>query len=69
MDWILFTLGLVFLAIGILGQIFGTRRVGIDNPGDRRALRWVTVVVSIVIGLWILIWSASHILHARATEQ
>lgn len=69
MEWLLFALGIVLLASGIAGQIFGTRSIGVTKPGDRRAAKWAVSVVSIVIGLWIVIWALVQLMHLHFTAH
>ncbi len=63
MAWTTLILGALLMAIGIGGQIFGTRKSSTLAPHDRPVRRWVLTVGSLVIGLWIVAISAAHFLH------
>ena len=63
MAWTTLILGALLMAIGIGGQIFGTRKSSTLAPHDRPARRWILTVGSLVIGLWIVALSAPHFLH------
>ncbi|HVT97254.1 MAG TPA: hypothetical protein VHE33_07075 [Acidobacteriaceae bacterium] len=63
MAWTTLILGVLLMAIGIGGQIFGTRKSATLAPHDRPARRWIITVGSLVIGLWIVAISAAHYLH------
>jgi hypothetical protein len=63
MAWITLILGALLMAIGIGGQIFGTRKSSTLSAHDRPARRWILTVGSLVIGLWIVALSAAHFLH------
>ncbi|MFZ0273967.1 MAG: hypothetical protein WB524_11775 [Acidobacteriaceae bacterium] len=63
MVWITLILGVILMAIGIGGQIFGTRKSSTLAPHDRPARRWILTVGTVVVGLWIVAFSAAHYLH------
>jgi len=63
MVWATLILGVLLMAIGIGGQIFGTRKSSSLALHDRPARRWIITVGSLVIGLWIVAFSAAHVLH------
>jgi hypothetical protein len=63
MAWLTLIIGAILLGIGITGQVFGTSKVRISHPHDRRARRWVMTVGSVVIGLWLVAFSAAHLIH------
>ena len=63
MAWTTLILGVLLMAIGIGGQIFGTRKSSSLAAHDRPARRWVLTVGSLVVGLWIVALSAAHFLH------
>ena len=63
MAWTTLILGALLMAIGIGGQIFGTRKSSTLAPHDRPMRNWVLTVGSLVIGLWIVAFSAAHYLH------
>jgi hypothetical protein len=63
MAWTTLILGALLMAIGIGGQIFGTRKSSTLAPHDRPVRRWILTVGSLVIGLWIVAISAAHYLH------
>jgi hypothetical protein len=63
MVWVTLILGVLLMAIGIGGQIFGTRKSSVLAPHDRPARKWILTVGSLVVGLWIVAYSAAHVLH------
>jgi hypothetical protein len=63
MAWFTLVLGALLMVIGIGGQIFGVRKTSTLAPHDRPARKWVITVGSLVIGLWIVAFSAAHVLH------
>lgn len=63
MAWFTLILGVALMAIGIGGQIFGTRKTSTLAPRDRHTRNWVFTVGSLVVGLWIVAFSAAHFLH------
>jgi hypothetical protein len=63
MAWTTLILGALLMAIGIGGQIFGIRKTSTLTPGDRRIRNWIFTVGSLVIGLWIVAFSAAQFLH------
>lgn len=63
MVWITLILGIALMAVGIGGQIFGVRKSTALAVHDRPARKWIITVGSLVVGLWIVAFSAAHILH------
>ncbi|MGB9030014.1 MAG: hypothetical protein WCC27_07835 [Acidobacteriaceae bacterium] len=63
MAWTTLILGALLLVIGIGGQIFGMRRTSTLAPGDRRIRNVIFTVGSLVIGLWVVAFSAARFLH------
>ncbi len=63
MAWTTLILGALLMAIGIGGQIFGVRKSTTLAPGDRRIRNWVFTVGSLVVGLWVVAFSAARFLH------
>ena len=63
MAWITLILGVLLMAIGIGGQIFGTRKSSALAPQDRHIRNWIFTVGSLVIGLWVVAFSAARFLH------
>lgn len=63
MAWFTLILGALLMVIGIGGQIFGIRKTSKLAAHDRPARKWVLTVGSLVVGLWIVAFSAAHVLH------
>jgi len=63
MAWITLILGVLLMAVGLGGQIFGTRKSSTLGPHDRHIRTWVFTVGSLVVGLWVVAFSAAHYLH------
>jgi hypothetical protein len=63
MVWITLILGVLLMAIGIGGQIFGTRKTSALAPQDRHTRNWIFTVGSLVVALWAIAFSAAHFLH------
>jgi uncharacterized membrane protein YiaA len=57
------TIGTIVFLIGIWGQIRLRSGKPLAPAGDRKSFNLVVTVGSIVIGLWLLIISAVHLLH------
>jgi amino acid transporter len=63
MAWFTLTLGVLLMAIGIGGQIFGIRKTAKLATHDRPVRKWVLTVGTLVAGLWIIAFSAAQFLH------
>jgi hypothetical protein len=63
MAWTTLILGVLLMAIGIGGQIFATRKTSTLAPSDRRIRNLVFTVGSLVVGLWVVAFSAARFLH------
>jgi hypothetical protein len=62
--------GVIIFLVGIGGQIMvGRRFAQTSAAGDRRSVRIVVLLAAIVIGLWLVIASGVHLLHAHATAH
>jgi hypothetical protein len=62
MAWITLVLGALLMAIGLAGQIFGVRKSSTLAPQDRQTRNWIFTVGTVVIGLWVVAFSAAHFL-------
>ncbi len=63
-------IGTAVFAIGIVGQfILGKRHRHQIQAGDRRGLRLVLTLAAIIVGAWMVIASATHVLHNHARVQ
>lgn len=62
MAWFTLITGGIILIIGLLGQIFGTRRGNPTHPDDKRVGKLVVTIGSAVVGLWMVAFSAAHLL-------
>lgn len=65
MAWLTLIVGALFLIVGIGGQVFGTQKTRMAHPHDLRARRWVMTVGSVVAGLWLVAFSAVHLIHLQ----
>lgn len=63
MAWFTLLFGALLIAVGVGGQIFATRKTSRLASYDRHVRRWVFTIGSLVIGLWIVAFSAAHVLH------
>jgi len=61
--WLTLVIGGVVLVIGIFGQFFGMRRQPRTHPEDKQMGRMVLTIGSTVVGLWILFFAVSHLMH------
>jgi hypothetical protein len=43
--------------------MFGIRKTSTLGAHDRPARNWIITVGSVVVGLWIIAFSAAHVLH------
>lgn len=60
--WVTLGIGVVLMAIGLAGQIFGVRKSSTLAVHDRPVRKWVLTVGSLVVGLWVVAFYASHYL-------
>jgi hypothetical protein len=67
MAWFTLIFGGLILIIGLLGQIFGIRRVRSGHPEDKRIGKLVFTIGSVVVGLWIVAFTAARLLHHSTT--
>ncbi len=58
-------IGIVLFGIGIAGQTLTRSKKPAAHPGDRHGFRVVVTMASIVVGAWLLIISAVHLLHGH----
>jgi hypothetical protein len=63
LTWLTFSIGVVLMAIGLGGQVFGIRKTSRLADHDRPVRKWILTVGSLVIGLWVIAFSAAHYLH------
>lgn len=63
MAWLTLIFGALLIAIGVGGQVFATRKTSRLAAYDRHLRRWVLTIGSLVVGLWIVAFSAAHVLH------
>lgn len=63
LTWFTLGVGIVLMAIGLGGQIFGVRKSSTLAAHDRPVRRWVLTVGSLVVGLWGVAFWAAHYLH------
>jgi hypothetical protein len=55
--------GIILLGPGILGHHFFTREKRQLHPDEHRARKWVMTIGSLVVGLWLVAFSAAQLLH------
>jgi hypothetical protein len=67
LTWFTLALGIVLMAIGLGGQIFGVRKSSSLAHHDRPVRKWVLTVGSLVVALWVVAFSAAHYLHHTHT--
>ncbi|WP_446743924.1 hypothetical protein [Silvibacterium acidisoli] len=67
MAWFTLIFGGIILLIGLAGQMFATRKGHPVHHEDRHAGRIVMRVASTVAGLWLVAFSAVHLLHLHST--
>lgn len=65
MAYLTLIIGGIILAIGILGQFFGLRRGSPANPQDKHMRTIVLTIGSAVVGLWIVFFAVSHLMHLQ----
>lgn len=63
MAWFTLIFGGIILLIGLAGQVFATRKGHPVHHEDRRAGYLVMRVASAVVGLWLVAFSAVHLIH------
>jgi hypothetical protein len=56
-------LGIILLGIGLMGHHFFTREKRRLRPDEHRARKWVVTIGSLVVGLWLVAFSAAQLLH------
>ena len=70
MAWFTLIFGGVILLIGLLGQFYGIRAHKKNyHAEDKLARRVVVTIGSVVVGLWLVAFSAAHLLHLHHTGQ
>jgi hypothetical protein len=69
MAWLTLIVGGVILIIGLLGQMFGTRRGNPAHPEDKRVGKIVISIGSAVVGLWLVAFSVVQLLHLYAAGR
>ncbi len=70
MATLVLVIGVVMFGIGSAGQLrIGQRFSKTPAPGDRRSARIVLTLAAIIIGAWLVIASASALLHSHAHTQ
>jgi hypothetical protein len=67
MAWFTLIFGGAILIIGLLGQIFGIRRSAPIHSHDKSVRRLVLTIGSVVVGLWLVAFSAARLLHLQHT--
>lgn len=61
--WLTLVIGGVILVIGIFGQFLGMRRQPHTHPQDKHVGRLVLAIGSTVVGLWVVFFAVSHLMH------
>jgi hypothetical protein len=56
-------IGVILLGIGLLGHHFFTREKRALHPDEHRARKWVVTIGSLVVGLWMVAFSAVQLIH------
>lgn len=67
MAWFTLILGALLMIVGLGGQTFGLRKTSRLGAEDHPARKWIITVGSLVVGLWIVAYSAAHVLHHHHT--
>jgi hypothetical protein len=67
MAWFTLIFGGVILIIGLFGQVFGIRGGRPGHPEDKRAGKIVITIGSAVVGLWLVAFTVSRLLHLNTT--
>ncbi len=63
-------IGAIIFFVGIAGQLAIGRHFNKQvHPGDRKGARLVLTLAAIIIGAWLVIASASTLLHSHAHAQ
>lgn len=60
--WFTLIIGGTILIIGLLGQIFGMRRGNPAHPDSKHIGKIVASIGTLVVGAWIVAFSAAHLL-------
>jgi hypothetical protein len=63
LTWFTLAVGIVLMAIGLGGQIFGVRKSSTLAVHDRPVRKWILTVGSLVVGLWVVAFWAAQYLH------
>lgn len=63
--WLTLILGGIILVVGLIGQFFFLRlsKLPPAHPHDKRIGKIVITIGSAVVGAWLVIFSAAHLLH------
>lgn len=56
-------IGIILLGVGLSGHNFFTRQKRQLHPDEHRARKWVVTIGSLVVGLWLVAFSAAQFLH------
>ena len=56
-------IGIILLGMGLLGHTFFTRQKRALHPDEHKARRWFMTIGSLVAGLWLVAFSAAHLIH------
>jgi hypothetical protein len=67
MAWFTLIFGGAILIIGLIGQFYGIRRRTPVHPEDHKARKLVLTIGSMVVGLWLVAFSAAQLLHLHTT--
>jgi hypothetical protein len=67
LTWFTLAVGIVLMAIGLGGQIFGVRKSATLAAHDRPVRKWILTVGSLVVGIWVVAFYTAHYLHHHHT--